>query len=452
MLTLLLLLACETEVLCEAAPLDSGPVLTGDDVALDVTAEISEYVHTVVIVRWTTAEATVGRVEFGRDESYGQVTNLTASGTEHEVLLLGMTADTEVHFRVLAGVDGSELPTRDYSITTLSLPSGMPQAIVSGEVTDQWAYQVVPFQGSVKYVTILDTLGNVIWYYQPATDGVLMKSVLTHDRKAVLLGNAGAEGRVDLSQLEWISLDGSTVTTVAAPQFDHDLIELPDGTVGMISVETITRDDGTFWSADRIVEYAPDGTFTEIFNAWDQLDPEGLGFELRSNWTHANGIEYSATDDSYYLSMKEIGSLAKIPRSTGVPDWILNGVFNEFEFLDGAEVGAMQHQFEVLGEGHLLLFDNGPPERGYSRAVEWQLDTDAMTATQLWEYVRVPPIYIYAKGDVHRFADESTQVTWSTSGEIQLVDTSGSLLWQLNLPLGNAITFVQPVQSLYEDR
>ena len=448
MFAIVLQLACATP--CEMPGDTALAPVSGDDYVLDVSAEISEFVHTVVIVRWTTAEATTGRVEFGSDTNYGQTTLTTTSATAHEVLLLGMPADTLVHFRVVIDTDRGEAPTHDYEITTLSLPSGTPIPVVSGAVTDQWAFQVLPIQGTEQFVTIINPLGQIIWYYQPMSGGNLMKAILTHDRSAVLLGHAGDQGHLENGQLEWISLDGGTISTVAAPNFDHDLTELDDGTVAMIMVEARTKTDGSPWSADTIVERSPDGTMTQVFNAWDQLDPTGL--EEFNNWTHANGIDFVASEDCYYFSMKEIGSLAKIPRSTGVPDWIINGHFNEFSFIDGAVPGAMQHQFEVLGPDHLLLFDNGAPERGYSRAVELQLDTTEMTASQLWEYIRVPPIYVYAKGDVARFADESTQVTWSTAGEMQLVDQAGSLLWQLNLPLGNATTFVQPVQSLYEDR
>ena len=451
MILLLLSSACTEPCLVGDDPSDSAETaLSGDDFALDVTAEISEYVHTVVIVRWSTAEPTTGYVEFGPDDEYGQTTLTTAEGTEHEVLLLGQPADTLVHFRVVIDTAAGEAPTHDYEITTLSLPSGIPVPIVSGAVTGQWSYQVLPMQGTALFVTIIDDKGRIIWYYEPQNGGNLMRALLTHDRKSVLLGHAGAQGHLEDGILEWISLDGGTVTTADVPNFDHDLTELPDGTVALIMLEDRGHEDGSPWAADRIMELAPDGTMTQVFNAWDQLDPTGL--EELSNWTHANAIDYVESEDCYYLSMKEIGTLAKIPRSTGVPEWMINGRFNQFEFIDGAVPGEMQHQFEVLGDGHLLLFDNGKPERGYSRAVELQLDFNAMTASQLWEYIRVPPVYVYAKGDVSRFADDSTQVTWSTSGEIQLVDAGGGLLWQLNLPLGNATTFVQTVTSLYEDR
>jgi hypothetical protein len=432
----------------------TGP---GDAVALDVEAVISEAVHTVVIVSWRTEAATTGRVEFGATAAYGMVSNDTPSGTDHRVLLLGMPADTDVHFRVVIDDESADegsggLPTRDYAITTLSLPAGIPQYVTSGSVGDRWQYTVLPTQGGTNYVTIIDQDGEIIWYYAPEGEGNLMKAVVTHDRQQMLLGHAGNQGELENSRLEWVSLDGYGVHEESVPYFDHDMTELPDGTVTMIVVEPRTMDDGREWSADTLVERAPDGTLTEIFNAWDSIDPTGLGLDSAVNWTHANGLDYVEADDCYYLSMKEIGSVARIPRATGEIDWMVNGKLNDFEFLNGAAPGVMQHQFEVLGDGRLLLFDNGAPERGYSRAVELQLDFEAMTAEEIWDYVRVPSVYVYAKGDVQRFSDNTTQVTWSTSGEMQIVDESGVVLWQLNADLGQAMTFVQPIQSFYEDR
>jgi hypothetical protein len=439
-----------------AEPEDSGADTsvndTGDPSGIDVRAWISPEVHTVVVVEWTTAEPTSGHVEFGLDANYGESTPVSALSTEHRAFLLGMTADTEVHFRVVGDGADSDLASEDFNILTQSLPAGIPQYVTSGSVDGRWKYTVLPTQGSASYVNIVNENGEIVWYYMPEGGGNLMKAILTHDRQHVLLGHAGDQGALEDSKLTWISLDGSSVVVEAAPYFDHDLTELPDGTITMIVVDEHTMDDGHVWAADKLVERAPDGTWTDVFNSWDSLDPTGLGLEDRYNWTHANGIEYVASEDCYYLSLKEIGSLLKIERSSGTIDWMVNGMYNQFEFLDGAIPGAMQHQFEVLGPGHLLLFDNGAPDRGYSRVVELQLDTTAMTAGELWQYVRVPPVYVYAKGDVQRFEDGTTQVTWSTSGEMQIVDTDGVVQWQLNSDLGEAMTFVQPVQSFYEDR
>jgi len=57
------------------------------------------------------------------------------------------------------------------------------------------------------------------------------------------------------------------------------------------------------------------------------------------------------------------------------------------------------------------MFDNGdthsPPE---SRAVEYRLDTLAMTATMVWQYRHNPPLLAAFLGSARRLADGHTLV------------------------------------------
>ena len=446
---LLLLAACDPSDTDKVGS-DSGDEPTvGDAAVSDVTYELATIV-TVVIVRWNTDVAATGYVEFGPDETYGTATNTTASGTAHEVFLVGTAADTLVHFRVVVDTGSGPKPTSDYSITTGPLPTGTPHPVVSGSMSDEWQFMVLPTQGAVPAVTIVNQLGEVVWYYRPMVEGGnLMRALLTADRKAVLLGHAGTQGKLEDSQLQYISIDGGTVRDIPTPYFDHDLDELPDGTVAMISVERRTRPNGTPWEADRIVELALDGTETVIWNAWESLDSTPYENEMAPNWTHANGLDYWAEEDAYLISLKTIGTLCKVNRSTGEIEWMVDGQLNEFDFGDD-EIVQLQHQFEMMPNGNLLLFDNGTPERGYSRAVELDLDIDARTATQVWEYIRTPPLVVFAKGDVQRFDNGNTLVTWSPNGEIQLVTPDGLPTWQLNAELGQGFTFVHPVDSFYD--
>jgi hypothetical protein len=390
-------------------------------------------------------------VEFGPDTSYGTTTNTTELGTEHEVLLLGTPADTDVHFRVLIDVDGAAAPTHDYSITTGSLPTGTPTFTTSGALDGEWSFNVVPTQGTTQVVTILNGLGQVVWYYFPQVqEGNLMRSLLSHDRKSVILGHAGIQGNLENGVIQWISLDGGTVVDVPMPGFDHDLVELPDGTLTVVIVERRQRDDGSPWEADTLVELHRDGTQEEVWNAWDAFDPETLPSRDRPNWTHGNGLDYWPAADAYLFSLKELGTLVNIPRATGEIEWMINGSLNQFDYGDD-EVVQLQHQFEMLDNGNLLLFDNGTQERGYSRAVELDIDETALTATQVWDYIRVPPVFVVAKGDVHRFDNGNTEIVWSAVGEIQMVSPAGLPTWTLNAELGQAFTFVHPVNSFYLD-
>lgn len=417
-----------------------------DDAPTDITATVSPDVTTVVTVRWHTDVPTVGHVEFGEPRAEGEAfrlaTSSTAASTEHEVLLLGLYADTTFGFRVVTD-GGSASP--DLSVTTGSLPSGLYPLRVTGPATSWSGYQLLPLQGSSYAVAIVDAWGRYVWWHLVEEEGNLMKGVLSVDGKSVVYLLAGPQNALDQSKLVRVSLDGGTVEELPMPGADHDFTELPDGTLAVVVVAPGPVPGPT---ADTLVEIAPDGTQRQVWSAWDTWDPSTFEGLDPGNWTHGNALDYSAEDDTYYFGMKNLGSMVKIDRATGTVLWGINGMVNEFTYTDGSEGLEMCHQFEVLDDHHILFFENGD-QRGYSEAVEVEVDIDARTATPIWRYNHSPNLMVYAKGDVHRLEDGNTEVVWSTAGEIQNVTPDGEVTWQLNLDLGQVVTFVQMVDSFY---
>lgn len=420
---------------------DTGGLSDPNCAPLDITAEVTD-VTTVVRVRWRTETPTVGRVEFGKTETYGLSTPPTEAGTEHEALLLGMTADTLVNFRVRTDGETCSEASGNQTITTGSLPSGLFPTRATGAAS--WSgYQVLPLQGTGYAVVIVDNEGHYVWYHQVEASGNLMRAFLSTDGKHVVLCHAGPQDALQNGKIVKVSLDGADVTEIPFPYIDHDMVELPDGSIAAIVVDG--QPEGT---ADKIVELRPDGTTVEVWSAWDTWDPDTLGIpERERNWTHANALDYDPATDDYYISLKTMQTLAKIDRATGTLEWSMNGLANQFAFAGGEPV-QMHHQFEVLDDT-ILFFENGNPDRGYSRAVEVRVDEEARTAEEIWSYTSDPPLYVFAKGDVHRFDDGVTQVVWSSAGQIQNVTPEGEVVWQLDLDLGQAITFVQYVPSMY---
>jgi hypothetical protein len=419
----------------------------------DITAVLSEYVSTVVIVRWHTDIPTIGHVEFGEPrggEPFRLRTPNTEPSTEHEVLLLGLYADTEFNFRVVtdssdSGGEADSQASRDLAITTGSLPAGLFPLRVTGEATSWSGYQVLPLQGSSYAIAVVDAWGRYVWWHLVEQEGNLMRGVLSVDGKSMVYLLAGPQNHLEESKIVRVSLDGGTVVEEVVEGADHDFTELPDGTLAVVVVER-GADPGR--TADTIVEISPTGQRTKVWSAWDSWSPATFPSDPNGNWTHANAIDYVAADDSYYFGMKNLGGMVKIDRASGEVLWAINGVLNEFTFTDGSNGLELCHQFEVQDDGHILFFENGD-RRGYSLVREVEVDVDSRTATPTWEFNHNPPLMVFAKGDVHRFEDGNVQVVWSTSGEIQNVTPEGDVTWQLNLDLGQVVTFVQIVDSFY---
>ncbi len=430
----------------------SNPPDDGEGAPMSIEAEYLEEVVTVVRVRWTTEVPTRGYVTFGESSAYGHETPLTDEGTEHEVLLLGMPAETQVHFEVVSVVDdggGSEgeLGSDELVITTGNLPSELPELYPSGTAASWDGYIMLPIQGTVTVATIIDSQGRYVWYDFLEGGGNLMRTFLSYDRDELIYCYAGDQSHLEDGFILKVGLDAETTEEFAAPYIDHDMVELPDGTVAAIVVSPYTGGEIALngSSADQLVEFHPDGTTSVIWDAWEdfpELATQG------QNWTHGNGLDYHPEDDTYTMSLKGQSMMIRIDRATGERLWTLGGVYNDFRYIDGAEPIILHHQFDRLDDG-MLIFDNGDNNRGYSRAVEYTFDMDEMTVALAWEYVRDPPVYVYAKGDVTRFDDGSTQVVWSSSGEIQDVDPDGDVTWELGVELGHIFQFVQHVDDLY---
>ena len=126
------------------------------------------------------------------------------------------------------------------------------------------------------------------------------------------------------------------------------------------------------------------------------------------DWFHNNGLWYDEANDLILLSARHKDAIVAVKKSDKNIAWILgdptgweNTDSDLFFTLEGedAEWFYAQHNVTMLDNGDIMLFDNGTAkvkrinnddrvtgDDVYSRAVIYHIDTDAMTATQVYEY------------------------------------------------------------------
>ena len=111
------------------------------------------------------------------------------------------------------------------------------------------------------------------------------------------------------------------------------------------------------------------------------------------DYVHMNAIDVD-TDGNLLLSSRHLSEITKINRQTGNIIWRLGGVHNQFTLTNDTLGFSYQHAVRRIANGHITLFDNGnfhtPP---FSRALEFQVDENAMTATLAWQYRNTPDIF-----------------------------------------------------------
>lgn len=414
----------------------------------DVTAEVSETIATVVNVSWSTEDPTVGYVEYGPTEDMEFTTPLsTDETTDHAVPLLGLTADTEIHFRVVTWDGDVAAASSPETIRTGALPVGMPALTAEGSGHD--GFTIVPILGTTTAVTILNAAGKIVWYHQDGRELDFYRARLSVDGKSLVYNAASVSGDpADDSELVRVALDGSGETSIPVPLLAHDFVEHPDGTLAAIVVEY--RDfEGAELRGDKIVEIAPDGTQTTVWSAWDCFDPaEEPGDDIEHGWTFANALDYDADEQVYYLGMRNFSSITKIPRASGTCEWVLGFTAPTLEFASGSARFLHQHQFDVRGNRILVLDNEGSPGNE-SRVVEYELDLEANTATEVWSYTADPTVYTFVLGEPTRLSDGGTFVNWSAAGQLERLDAGGTSRWKLNTGAGFAFGFHTLADDLY---
>lgn len=398
-----------------------GEPVVGAEVAFDPD------VVTVVHVLAETAEPATVRVEWGLDTAYGATSPETPTGTDHDVVLLGLRAETTYHWRTVARVDGEDVYGPDDTFTTGELPDGVPDFLLLDEADadtyGKWTLLTGQALASeTGFVVVLDDEAQVVWYR--VHDGLL--SWAEHEGGGdVLYLIPGTEGK-----LVRTSLDGARRAEYPAPEGHHAGTRVP-GAVGAYLATDLRAWEGEDVLGDQIVEIAEDGTRRVVWTAWDTLEVEHHegwdSEEAGADWTHANGLAYDPTDDAYYVTLYYLGTALKISRATGEVLWQLGGPFSDFTFPEGEGPGRL-HSPEPLADGRIAVFDNSV--EGGSAVSVYRIDEVAGTADreELWrlEDGRVVTVL----GDVDRLPDGGWFTTWGNMRQMAVVGAEGQVSWR----------------------
>ena len=338
---------------------------------------------------------------------------------------------------------------------------------------------IAAFNAGFGMLMALDAAGEVVWYFR--TDSRIS------DFEKLSNGNlifVTADFR--LVEIDWL---GNTVrqwyakrrpegpaegTAVDAQTFHHEIDELPNGNILVLSTEwkeidnyyTDEYDENAPRKrqkvmGDVIVEFEPDtGEVVWEWKAFDHLDPFRIGYETFSNywirrgfpetvdWSHANNLLYDASDDSILVNFRYQAAAVKIDRQTKEIRWIFGEPSGWGELsprvlkADGdLQWPYHQHSPHPTPHGTLLVFDNGnyqarpfrkpkAVQETFSRAVEYAIDERGMTARQIWESERMGPerVVAIAMGDVDWLPETGNVLV--AYGALLDPDSFGKVQWQ----------------------
>jgi hypothetical protein len=177
------------------------------------------------------------------------------------------------------------------------------------------------------------------------------------------------------------------------------------------------------------------------WRSWDHFQiTDAMHIDLTLSWidyVHGNALDVD-TDGNILLSSRHLNEITKINRETGAIIWRLGGMNNQFHFVNDSIGFSYQHAVRRIADGNITLLDNGdfhdPP---FSRAVEYRLDEQKMTATLVWQYRNTPDVFGFAMGFVQRMENGNTLIGWGAGNPtVTEVSPDGTKLYEMTFDEG----------------
>ncbi len=187
------------------------------------------------------------------------------------------------------------------------------------------------------------------------------------------------------------------------------------------------------------------GNVTWFWRASDHIPPTWC---THCNWNsslldpyHHNAFQTLDNGD-VLLCLRNMDLVVRISKSTGLIVWACGGPFSDFEFADQGTEFKHPHDAQMLDDNRLLLFDNGTDKQPpISRGVEYLLDFESGTVTQVEEWIHPNGNYASSQGSIQRLVGGGTLIGWGTGssqqfggGMVTEYDADGQLIGGVYFP------------------
>ncbi|MCB9687700.1 MAG: aryl-sulfate sulfotransferase [Alphaproteobacteria bacterium] len=419
-----------------------------------------------------------------------------AEATDHEILVLGLRADSDVAIHVTATSAGGAVGTTDLTLHTSPLPQGVApvQVATSDPSRMEPGVTVLPTPGGFMMV---DEDGQPCWYFRMNV-GAREIGLTRPDNHILVVGERSYLLELDLAGRvvhRWATdRDQVEHTPLALFVTHHDIQALPNGNFLTLSEERRMLPHPTSesvrsapwadaWVAgDVVVEFQPDGTIVSQWKLLDMLDPDRIAYDsVRGDfwenfgawrgddvhdWAHANAISYDPTTDTILVSLRHQDAVIGFDRGTGDLLWILGNPVDWVAPWDAKVLAPdprpadfrypwHQHGAQFTPAGTITMFDNGnygvpayypkQPDR-ISRAMEVRIDPVAMTYETVWTWGDELELFSGSMGDVDLLPQTDNRLVMygNTSGiaprsaVVYEVTRSGDIVWEASTSSGLA--------------
>ena len=437
-----------------------------------ITAEGNFHNSLSSIIKFDAANAESARVVYWKSGGPENATPFyRANDGNNNIVTLGLDPTTEYFHIVEAKGIGGTAATDTVSFTSGHLPTYLQS--ISLNITGTFTKGYVLIGLPAGYVAIFDQTGSIRWYRSVQDYVGREVGQKSNGNFTAFVGSSTGHQALPGEFIEFLP-SGEEVAIHAAPAplyTDNHEILLTTSSSGIVSshffsYEIRTVDLSSYGGpsdasiAGHQILRMTNGIVDFRWDAWDHFSIEDAVEEpglltgcTECDFDHPNSLAFDL-DGNYIASFRDMSEVTKINATTGEIMWRLGGNNNQFTFLNDPESGfSGEHFARVLPNGNLLLYDNGNshtlPE---SRAVEYELDTNAMTATLVWEYRHDPPIFTPVVGSTQRLVNGNTFVGFGWVGTMVETTPAGAVVWEGTIQGQGIAAFYRALRlgSLYE--
>jgi hypothetical protein len=414
-----------------------------------VNVSNSEEIPSVVEVSFSTPEQAVAWIEFG-DQNLSRTTAVGDFSTEHNIAVVGASPLSNVMMRVVVQIDGEEHRSGVFSHKSGGLLPGTPNFDITVDNYDhsEEAVLLMSVYGEPSHLVMLNFDGEVVWSKSSGdADGGKGLGVLPVGGE---IQYNRFEGLWDNGTLNRISLSGKPIETIETLDSHHFFTVGPDGESVWIQHDVQTPEGNNPVVGDRLMSGTGDNAQV-LFSTWEHLTFQSNPSNL-PEWTHANGIEYSADRNSYLMSTAFADTLIEID-TEGNPLRIIGGynsADSDYQFDNPDDTFSYPHGVRWTSKGDLLVFSTLDT---VSKIIRYELDDETGTICKRWEFGADQGYEARLLGEVHELEDGNILVSWGSVGILQVIDPiTNTVLWEVQSALQEFPSQIHYLDTPYATR
>lgn len=317
-------------------------------------------------------------IQFGKTADYTLEAPVDWSADQHKTLMLGMTANTMWHYRIVTFSGNSACIGSDQSHQTGALPAGAPgnRTFMAGESS---AMPTPSFRlvAAGSWVVIWNIEGETVWAYN---FGQTTSLNMSWDGKYMYARDTGPFDEASGGSIWRVSMEGGTKETMQVMGGSHhDVVAIPTGFAYIAK--------SAKGQCDHVFTANPDGSGSKSLV---DLDAYLAPFHVQaSEKCHVNAINYHHDEGVYTLSDREKDVVIEIDATTGElirsigkkPDGEAPGHILAAE---GGSTWRVQHGHHWYEEDKFIVFSNGSFGGGASKVLHYTVT--GATAQLDWQF------------------------------------------------------------------